>query len=372
MRKLASVQRVVSVDPIPNADAIELARVLGWQCVVKKGEVKPGDLVVYFEIDSKLPARHEFAFMADRGYRVRTIKLRGCISQGLAMPVATFPELGNVKEGQDVTEKLAVVKYQKGYCGKPGSHKPRPRPGLWLRLWNRFLVLIGKRDPGTGTFPSFLRKTDEPRIQGQPSFLEKHRGDVFYVTEKLDGCSITAFVKDGKFGMCSRNTMVEANQFYSDLRKFFHPTAKALFLEHNLRNLKRNIAIQGELIGPEIQGNKYGLREHKLFLFNVFDIDKQEYLSMAEAFEVARRLSLQWCPVLDTSLVLNHSVDEIVKLSTAKSKLAKVQREGIVVRSVVEQFDPNHGRCSFKVINPEFLLKYEDQDVEDEQDEAAE
>lgn len=370
-RKLASIQRVVSVEAINGADNIELIRVLGWQCVAKKGEFKPGDLCVYFEIDSKLPARPEFEFMAPRGYRVRTIKLRGCISQGLALPPDAVGLAGvALKEGDDVSSQLGVVKYCKGYCGSR-PHIVRRRPGRIATLWNRLLVWLGFRDPGRDSFPDFIRKTDETRIQSMPAFLEKYRGRPFYVTEKLDGCSVTAFVKDGRFGLCFRNTLVSRERKYNDLRRFFYPTMERLGIEKWMRSLGRNIAIQGELVGPEIQGNKYKLSEHKWFVFNVYDLDAKQYVDIAHAFAEVAASPVNWCPMIELPMVLDHSVDELVALSKGVSKLAPVQREGFVIRACEEGFDPNFGRLSFKVINPNFLLKYEEDDDSDA-DEADE
>ena len=110
-RKLVSIQVVERVAPIEGADQIEQARVMGWTVVVKKGEFSPGDRCVFFEIDSVLPDGAPWAeFMRPRGFRVRTLKLRGVLSQGLALPVSILD--GEVPEpGEDVRDRLRVVKY---------------------------------------------------------------------------------------------------------------------------------------------------------------------------------------------------------------------------------------------------------------------
>ena len=180
-RKLASVQRILSVAPIDGADAIVKATVLGWELVVKKDEFKPGDLCVYMEIDSLVPERPEFEFLRPRSFRIRTVRLRKQVSQGIAFPLSILPEGGSpAEEGLDVTTLLGVRKYE-----APVS-----------------IQLSGQVK---GSFPAFLRTTDEMRIQAFPEVLVRHRGTVFYLTEKLDGTSMTVYHRQGEFGVCSRN-----------------------------------------------------------------------------------------------------------------------------------------------------------------------
>ncbi len=139
-RKLASVVKIVDIQPIPGADAIVVVTVKGWKVVVKVNEYKVGDLAVYYEIDSFLPIRPQFEFLrkssykrmgSSEGFRLKTIRLRGQISQGLLTPI---PEgISNPKEGDDLTEALDIVKYEP------------PIPAQ----------LAGKIK---GTFPSFIPK----------------------------------------------------------------------------------------------------------------------------------------------------------------------------------------------------------------------
>src|SRR5262245_43323399 len=195
MRKLASIQVVNAAEPIPNADAIERTRVLGWWVVVKKGEVRPGDKVVYCEIDSLLPERPEFEFLRPSsfkparddlpaGFRIKTVKLRGQVSQGICFPLSILPPGAPTDEGADVTELLAVRKWE----------PPLP---------------VGMGGRVKGGFPGFLPKTDETRVQVLEAALCRHRGKTFYVTEKLDGTSFTAFLRQGEFGICSRNLWMD-------------------------------------------------------------------------------------------------------------------------------------------------------------------
>lgn len=351
MRKLASIQTVNAAEPIPNADAIEKIRVLGWWVVVKKGEFKPGDKVVYCEIDSLLPERAEFEFLRASsykpaltdgtgavlqaaGFRIKTIKLRGQVSQGICFPLSILPEGTAPEEDADVTEALAVRKWEPPQTGTSGRTK--------------------------GSFPGFLPKTDETRVQVLEKTIEKHRGLEFFVTEKLDGTSFTAFVRAGEFGVCSRNMLLDTTDETSTLIRL----AKRLDLEAKLRALGavrgHEVAVQGEVIGPGVQQNKYGLKEIALRVFNVFDVSAYRFLNHAEMLAAVASLGLDAVPQLGT-LVLNHTVDELVLLSEGLSVLnPKAQREGIVLRPLIEVEDDYLGRLSFKAINPKFLLKYDE------------
>src|SRR5262245_45673709 len=201
MRKLASIPTVDAVEPIPNADAIERVRVLGWCVVAKKGEHKPGDKLVYCEIDSLLPERPEFEFLRPSsfkpaqtdaegsillpaGFRIKTVKLRGQVSQGICFPLSILPPGALTDEGADVTDLLGIRKWE----------PPIP---------------VGVGGKVKGGFPGFLPKTDETRVQVLEPVLQRHRGKTFYATEKLDGTSFTAFLRQGEFGICSRNLWMD-------------------------------------------------------------------------------------------------------------------------------------------------------------------
>ena len=232
MRRLATVRKISRIDPIENADRIQVATVDGWKCVVKSGEFADGDTVIYCEIDSFLPVRPEFEFlrkssfkrMGEReGFRLRTVKLRGQISQGLLLPVSTLGRTAEI--GEEVTEELGIVKYEP------------PVPAC----------LTGEV---VGGFPGFVAKTDEERIQNLADEYETYRGREFYVSEKLDGTSMTVFW-NGELGVCGRNwqyAQTAANSYWQQCEK--------LGLQEKLSALGRNVALQGELIGPGIQGNR--------------------------------------------------------------------------------------------------------------------
>jgi len=212
-----------------------------------------------------------------------------------------------------------------------------------------------------GSFPAFLSKTDETRVQILESVLEGHRGKTFVMTEKLDGSSFTAFLRDGEFGICSRNLwMDETDESNSSAR-----LATALDLKAKLEQIRDQYgfepAIQGEIIGPGIQKNKYKLAGPELHVFNLLRIDDLCCVDHADFGPMLKSVGLTAVPEVGM-IELNHGVDELVELSIGKSVLNKdVQREGLVFRPVTEEYEPTLGsRLSFKVINPKFLLKYDE------------
>ncbi len=330
-RKLASVQIVTEVLPHPNADSLEIIRVLGWKLCARKGEFKAGDQCVYMEVDSLLPEKPEYEFLRSKGFRIRTVRLRGEVSQGIAFPISilgrTIPD--RLPEGFDLTFILGVVKYEQAlHLGLGGEIK--------------------------GIFPSFLKKTDETRIQAEPKLLERYRGERFYVTEKLDGTSMTVFFNKGEFGVCGRNY-----ELRDEPGNALWAKAKELGLPEKLTAYGRNIAIQGELIGEGIQGNKYKIKGKQFRPFNAIDIDASKRIDVFELRNLTQRFDLEMVPVLDYNFVLNHSIDNIVSFASGKSQLnEETDREGIVIRFPTEKFDEDIGDLSFKVISPEFNLKH--------------
>jgi len=212
-----------------------------------------------------------------------------------------------------------------------------------------------------GQFPGFLPKTDEIRVQVLESVLERHRGKTFYVTEKLDGTSFTAFVRQGEFGICSRNLWMDE----ADQSNVLSRVATSLRLEEKLRTarerLGHDLAIQAEVIGPGIQKNKYALKEVTLRVFSVLNVDAYRLLDHSAQMEVLAEMGLEPVPQLGT-IILNHTVDQMVAFSERTSALnPQVQREGIVLRPIAEDYDEEiGGRLSFKAINPKFLLKYDE------------
>jgi RNA ligase (TIGR02306 family) len=353
MRNLASILTVNAVEPIPNADAIEKIRVLGWWVVVKKGEHKTGDKVVYCEIDSLLPEKPEFEFLRassfksaqtdpeggvilPAGFRIKTVRLRGQVSQGICFPLSILPPGTPTDEESDVTDLIGVQKWE-----------PPPSIGMGGRV--------------KGHFPGFLPKTDETRVQVLERALERHRGKTFYVTEKLDGTSFTAFLRKGQFGVCGRNQWMDE----TDEGNIHARAARGLRLEEKLRQARErlgfDLAVQAEVIGPGIQKNKYGLKAITLRVFNVLNVDAYRLLDHQDMLKVLEEIEVESVPQLG-AIVLNHTVDELIAFSEGKSALnPQIQREGVVLRPLVEEYDEDiGGRLSFKAINPKFLLKYDE------------
>ncbi|MBI1183818.1 RNA ligase (ATP) [bacterium] len=336
MRKLASIQRIKSIEPIEGADAIMMATVLGWELVVKKDEFKAGDLVVYCEVDSMLPDKPEFEFLKPRGMRIKTIRLRGQVSQGICFPLGILPPDFEIIEDADCTEALKITKYEPSM---PAS-----------------LAGIAK-----GNFPGFIPKTDETRVQVLQEIIDKYAGTICYVSEKIDGSSVTYYYNNGQFGVCSRNLDLEETEENTLWQK-----ARELHIEEKLKNMGGNFALQGEMAGEGIQGNKLKMKGQTPFFFNLFDIDKYQYANYQTLKNALDAMELTMVPVIDENYVLENDIRKLIEKATTKSTVNnKVWAEGIIIRPLHETIEPGvagnklHGnRLSFKVINPEFLIKY--------------
>ena len=367
MRKLASIQRVVSVEPIANADAIEKATVLGWECVVKKSDsLRVGDLCVYIEIDSICPDRPIFEFLRDRKMRVRTIKLRGQISQGLALPLSYFPEIKKAQEGDDVTTLLGITKFDPEGDIERRAVKVNTKPNplreffmqfAWFRALHRKLYPSAKRG-----WPEFIRKTDETRIQNYAAVLKDHAAKSYYATEKIDGQSASYFLvhhrgwMGGKatFGVCSRNLYLKTKHACT-----WWSIAESLQIERILKTYNFDLCVQGEIVGPGVQGNKYGLANLDFYVFNVWDITTQSYLPYSTTKHFCEYNNLKMVPIVGEDITIPATVPEIVEMAKGKSILnPKVHREGLVIRTM--NVLPNGEPVSFKAINPDFLLKYDE------------
>jgi RNA ligase (TIGR02306 family) len=329
-RKLVSIQVVDEIAPIDGADNIMQARVMGWTVVVKKGEFTPGDRCVFFEIDSVLPDGPAWAeFMRPRGFRVRTLKLRGVLSQGLALPVAILG--GEVPEmGIDLRDRLGVTK-----------HEP---------------VLPDAREIAGG-FPTRVPKTDEIRLQSALGVLEEIRGREFYISTKCDGASAT-YVRDGDgFVACSRNWALARGEN--------HVWRLAAQYELETR-LPPDVAIQGEVCGPGIQKNRLGLPGLELFVFSVYDLRAAKFLDYEPFVAFCAEHGLRTVPIERVvrgadAAAYAHSLDGWLEAARGVYAGTKQRKEGIVVRPLVESPSAVLGsRMSFKVINNDFLLKDED------------
>jgi len=384
-RKLASIRKVAEIKPIDGADNIELAIVDGWQCIVKKGDFQPDDFCVYFEIDSFLPLRDEFEFlrkysykeMAGRGgFRLKTLRLRGQISQGLLMRVGDFKEIKRIAvEGLDVTDDLKVIKYE-----------PPQKPVKGSTITNL----------PQANFPEFVRKTDLERVQ---NIWRRIQGceETFEVSIKLDGTSCTFYWKDGKFGVCSRNWEIrDDNSLWSKTRSILSlafnilkasvtlkfsriPAIRSRFKingpnnvywemanKYGIRDILKaygeNVAIQGEIVGENIQCNPEKIKGHEFYLFDVFDIDKQRYYSPVErdrfhaaSFYCRDNPSIHHMPILDgiddKKITDFKTINDILEYAEGPSVKGEM-REGLAFKSYTSNL-------RFKVVSNQYLLKSE-------------
>lgn len=367
MRELAYIQKIKSLTPIPGADKIECATVLGWELVVKKGEFQVGDLCVYCEIDSILPEYPCFEFLRAKKFRIKTVKLKGQISQGIAFPLSVINDvdpafnISKVKVGDDVTQVLKITKYDP----ETELDKVEVVKKTWFENKVSYLKwkLFGYSRVKTGDFPNDVPKTDETRVQKMGRELVDRQGSAMYITEKCEGTSATfVYRKNGNwlakmlgkgfaFQACSRNRIIYNSQNNKgETTHHIMQVANKYNLFHSMKELNRNLAVQGEVIGPKIQGNIYKLPELELRVFLMFDLDNQTYLPFLEMISICNQLGLQTVPVLETNHSLVNDVKYYVDLSKGKSQInSNTQREGIVIRSVIDNF-------SFKSINPEYLL----------------
>lgn len=394
-RKLASIQKILNIRPIEGADKIEVATILGWECIVMKNEFKVGDLVCYFEIDSLIPLEEKFKFLEkfcatkkndddSIGYRIKTIRMRKQISQGLVLPCSILvnedKETISVEEGMDVTDYLGVKLYQP------------PIPATMKGLVK-------------GTFPSFIPKTDETRVQLLQNVLTRNKGTKCYITEKIDGTSVTFYLKKCedcnesgmiiestgvelnipvanmipcpnckgtgfRFGVCSRNLeLIETEE------NLYWKTAREFKIEEKMRHFIdtvawegecKGFALQGEIYGTNIQENPLKIPDKKLAIFNMFDIAGYSYYSYHAFKHNIERMGLQIVPVVMEEFELIDDIPDLVKMSNGKSLINKDRlREGIVIRPLNEKLDLQmssgfgNGRLSFKVINPDYLIEVE-------------
>jgi RNA ligase (TIGR02306 family) len=344
MRKLATIRRIDELVLIEGADAIVMVKIDGWECVALKEEFSVGDLCVYFEIDSLIPMspavehlrNRAFKKMGDKeGIRIKTIRLRGQLSQGLALPLSKFGIQAAL--GDDVSDVLGVVKYE------------LPIPS----------ELAGQV---RGDFPRFIPKTDEERCQNIVRKIFEENADARYeVSMKMDGTSFTGFHVDGEQGVCGRNweQVISADNPNKLVRTYMDSKLGAI-----LHELSLNYAIQGELMGPGIQQNREGLEAHRLFIFKMYHISECRYLTPKERHDVLANLyaagldrkMVEHVPVLSMGVTLAElgitNIKELLAFAEGPSLNHSV-REGLVFKRV-------DGGFSFKVISNAFLLKEKD------------
>ena len=347
MRKLASVQRIWKIEPIDGADRIELAYVLGWQCVVNRGQFQPMDLAVYFEIDSFLPIRHEFEFMRTssyrktdimgEGFRLRTMKFRGQISQGLLLPISEFSEIAeDIEPGSDVTEILGVRKWEIEEKATTGG------------------TVIG-------SLPIDVPHTDETRIQAEPDLIRDFAGLEYYISTKMDGSSHSVSIDEDGFHVTGHNY-----EYRDDGKSAFYELVKRDDIETGIRryyeeNHLQLLTVQGEFCAPGIQKNRLKLSRPEWYVFTIRVDGKRVGLKKMQ--EICDELNLQMVPIeeIGTDLPSRYPTVEAL-LERADGEYPKGGRkEGIVIRPTEPVYnDRISAALSMKVVNNKYLLKNED------------
>lgn len=380
-RKLATIQIITDINPIPKADKIEVATIKGWRVVVKKGEFQIGDKCVFFEIDSILPPLECFKFLESSNYRLRTISMRGQLSQGLAMPIETIfnafglaittinqkpeiyrpnPHNGGVvqipfKDGADLTNILGIQKYE-------------PEPVSIAH------GLIGM------PFPSMhVHHTDLERIQNKPEIIKELQGIECYALQKIDGESFTAIldIDNNDFMICSSNMLItiDPNSLDADLAwtKHHHLTVAR---EHNVLDklkvlaeditqrtgsIPHSVSIQCELAGTGIRKNRLSLNNKTLFLFNIaFLVDKIHYFDYADIIR-ASSLGFDNPKEVWRGEFNFKTIDELLELADSVTYPNGHRQEGIVIKPVKEMYSESlSGRMQIKVINNNYLLQIEE------------
>mgnify|MGYP002710979263 FL=1 len=382
-RALAYTAKIEEVKEIPGYDRVEHARVgAGWWCIVSKSDnFKPGDICIYFEVDSKVPANDErFAFMEKRNYKVKTLRMCKVYSQGLIMPITAFPEITTTEEHIDVTDALHITyaveednARKNGdpnvkYTSMKARHKKLFKHPLVKKImrytWGRKLMFFffGKKKDNPRTFPThfqFIHKTDEERCENLPWVLGYK--DPLIVTEKLDGTSSTYILeKKGRnkyeFYVLSRNVRQqdENQKTYHD-HNIYWDMAFKYDIENKLKQyLDENdldyVCIQGESVGS-VQGNPLQLTEDDLYVFNFIRSDKGRIPSN-EGKLIVEGMGMKWVPILDLAFYMPNDMEEFKLMADAKSVVnPKVDREGIVLRDPKTDF-------SFKNVSRKYLLKH--------------
>lgn len=389
-RELVYVAKVEEIQPIEGYDRVEYARIgAGWWVVVRKEQFKPGDLAIYFEVDSKVPEKEPFMFLEPKHFKIKTQRMCKRISQGLLMSFDDFNwNSGDYKEGQFLTEKLGVTysvsedntrksnvdKYTKMYMKHRKLFKNKFLKWVYSKNFGKrvLFVFLGKSKKKRNDWPEWVKKTDEERIQNMP-WMFPGDGKEWIATEKIDGSSCTFTVKGfGRkriFKVCSRNVCFDTETpkkcYYDDLgegniyiemaNKYSAKEVMGNMLDH-YRTIYPDIewlTIQGEVYGGNIQKRKY-CDYHDLAVFNIikgFKDGHTERYNPIEGYKVAVEHGFKYVPIVDRHFKIPETCEQILEIAGGISEIDGGMREGIVCRS----YD---GERSFKVVDNEFLLKY--------------
>lgn len=351
MRKLASIQKIINISPIEGKDRIGLAQIEGWNCIVPKNEFKEGDLVVFCEPDSVFPKKPEFEFMSKYNYTVRTIKMAGKISQGVVLPMSILPKK-QYQVGDDVTSVLGITKREEEEV-KAVRPRKKYKNRIYTMIMNIYSNIMDKINKEKSKFPSFISKTDEERIQNHVEYFDYNIR--WHLTEKIDGTSSTYYIRKKLFGyeygVCSRNRRLykeDSSVYWAVFKKY-----KLKKVLKSLLNGNKWVAIQGEIIAPNIQRNVYKVQEPTLYVYSI--VYPYGRLSYKESELIAQEYCINHVPLLNDGKPLNiqkENVQSLLNMATAPSVLNfQTIREGIVFRAT-------NGAASFKAVSPEYLLKH--------------
>lgn len=375
IRELCYVVRIDDIEPIPGKDKVECAVVGGWTIMVRKGEFKPGDLGIYFEVDSQVPAKKQFEFLASKHYKIKTQKYKTTegvfYSQGLLMHANDFGFNIVYKDNQPVaigchylddesrflTKELGIIYASLDDNKRKLLYKKQPitipKSFKWLahtKLGYKLCKLLFK--PRVQKWPYWVKRTDEERIQNIPYIL-KDKSE-WIVTEKLDGTSTTFTLKKDlfktEFYVCSRNLIV------TNKENIYYKMALKYDIERKLKRFLKNnpelnwVTIQGETYGPGIQKRTYSCTEPQFRVFNFITSDKGRYNTI-QAANICKSMDILFVPIIDEHFILFDTIEEILDYANGTSVLDNGMREGFVFRS-------QDGTKSFKAVSNEYLMKY--------------
>lgn len=402
-RELCYVVQIDAIEPIIGSDNCEAAVVGGWRIMTRKGTFKPGDLAIYFEIDSKVPETETFAFLEKKHYKIKTQKYTfggkgNFVSQGLLMHPIDFgwttgetgrsimiPDDGTqLEKGDFLTQRLGVTyaididNKRKGsgpdkYKRMAARHKkifsnPLVKKIMRYSLGRKIMFLFfGKKKDKKGAWPAWVKKTDEERIQNLVSAIPTFTQEPWVATEKIDGTSTTftmkGFGRKREFYVCSRNVVFDKpdkNCFYDT--NVYLEMAEKYHIEDVLTCLMEKyrsagiyfITIQGETYGGNIQKRDYGMKEHDLAVFNVilgYKDGTSARLNPINMKALMDKYFVPTVPIVSEHIMLPDSCDKILLLAGGPSAIDGGMREGLVFRT----FD---GTKSFKAVDNNFLIKY--------------
>jgi RNA ligase len=393
MRTLATIQTIKSLDPLPEKDKIVLASFenTGWHVIVGKDDFKVGDKCIYVEADSILPQRPEFEFLRKRcwnekwqGFRIRNMKMAQTFSEGIAFPQSIIAgnTMKSIPDGVDVTEQLGIIKYDPEALAEAKLLEQRTKKyGPFMRFMLRIPIikklLYPKRK--STSFPKWAHMSDETRVQVLPYVYEDYKGVKVYVTEKLDGQSCLFGMVHREFVVCSRRMRLPAPRKikgkWAEMKNKYWESAEKFDVKNKLQRASKELGIdlyvQGEQCGPGISGNRVKWTELKFYIFNIYDVTHAKYFAFEDMVSFCAKYGFEMVPLLEITDFRWENVDALIAYAKGNSVITNTElREGIVIRSY-EPKQPGRGmagQASFKVINPDFDLKWHGAGVKEEEE----